>query len=159
MGFARHWLRDIATETAERGDPLAAALMRRSVADGSGWMAPTLDWIVVGGESGPGARPVDVEWARSTVEQCKAAGVPVFVKQIGAKPFERQPSLDKGFAGRDLLDVMKRPRPPQMNGWGRITTATETFYQRHLDLNDRKGGDMEEWPADLRVRECPEVQA
>jgi len=118
-----------------------------------------LDWVVVGGESGRGARPFDVEWARSTVRQCKAAGVPVFVKQIGAKPFERQPSLDKGFAGRDLLDVMNRPRPPQMNGWGRITTATETFYQRHLDLNDRKGGDMEEWPADLRVREWPEVRS
>ena len=118
-----------------------------------------LDWVVVGGESGPGARPFDIAWARSTVEQCKAAGVPVFVKQLGAKPLERQPSLDKGFAGRDLLDVMTRPRPPQMDGWGRITTETETFYQRHLDLNDRKGGDIDEWPADLRVREWPEVRS
>jgi protein gp37 len=47
---------------------------------------PKLDWIVVGGESGPGARPFDVAWARSTVEQCRAAGVPVFVKQLGACP-------------------------------------------------------------------------
>lgn len=45
-----------------------------------------LNWIVVGGESGPGARPFDVAWARSTVAQCKAAGVPVFVKQLGANP-------------------------------------------------------------------------
>jgi protein gp37 len=47
-----------------------------------------LDWVIVGGESGPGARPFDVAWARSTVEQCKAAGVAVFVKQLGAKPWE-----------------------------------------------------------------------
>lgn len=42
-----------------------------------------LHWVIVGGESGPGARPMDVEWARSIVRQCKAAGVPVFVKQLG----------------------------------------------------------------------------
>lgn len=43
-----------------------------------------LDWIVVGGESGPGARPMDVSSARNTVAQCKAAGVPVFYKQGGS---------------------------------------------------------------------------
>lgn len=42
-----------------------------------------LDWIIVGGESGPKARPFDIVWAFSVVEQCKAAGVPVFVKQLG----------------------------------------------------------------------------
>jgi protein gp37 len=47
---------------------------------------PRLDWIVVGGESGPGARPFDIAWARSTIEQCRSAGVPVFVKQLGAMP-------------------------------------------------------------------------
>jgi protein gp37 len=43
-----------------------------------------VDWVIVGGESGPGARPFDVAWARATVEQCKAAGCAVFVKQLGA---------------------------------------------------------------------------
>ena len=43
-----------------------------------------LDWIVVGGESGPGARPCNVEWIRDIVRQCKSAGVAVFVKQLGA---------------------------------------------------------------------------
>jgi protein gp37 len=47
--------------------------------------APTrLDWVIVGGESGPGARPFDVAWARSVVAQCKAAGVAAFYKQGGA---------------------------------------------------------------------------
>jgi protein gp37 len=43
-----------------------------------------LDWVIVGGESGQRARPCDVEWIRSIVAQCQAAGVPVFVKQLGA---------------------------------------------------------------------------
>lgn len=48
---------------------------------------PILDWVVVGGESGPRSRPCDITNIRSIVEQCKAAGVPVFVKQLGAKSF------------------------------------------------------------------------
>ena len=39
-------------------------------------------WIVVGGESGPGARPMDLAWAQRIVDDCKAADVPVFVKQL-----------------------------------------------------------------------------
>ena len=42
-----------------------------------------LDWVICGGESGPGARPMKLDWARSLVQQCKSAGVPVFVKQMG----------------------------------------------------------------------------
>ena len=43
----------------------------------------SLDWVICGGESGPGARPMHPEWARSIREQCKAAGVPFFFKQFG----------------------------------------------------------------------------
>lgn len=39
------------------------------------------------GESGPGARPCDVGWIRDIVGQCRAAEVPVFVKQLGAREF------------------------------------------------------------------------
>ncbi len=49
-----------------------------------------IDWVIVGGESGPWARPIDIEWIRQTVEQCRAAGVPVFVKQdSGLKPSQQ----------------------------------------------------------------------
>ncbi len=48
--------------------------------------ASSLDWIIVGGESGPNARPMQVPWARSIVQQCKASGVACFVKQLGADP-------------------------------------------------------------------------
>lgn len=43
-------------------------------------------WVVVGGESGPGARPFHVEWAYAAVAACRAAGAAVFVKQLGAQP-------------------------------------------------------------------------
>lgn len=42
-----------------------------------------LDWVVAGGESGPGARPMHPDWARSLRDQCKTAGVPFFFKQWG----------------------------------------------------------------------------
>ncbi len=42
-----------------------------------------LDWVIVGGESGPGARPMHPDWARSLRDQCAAAGVPFFFKQWG----------------------------------------------------------------------------
>lgn len=40
-----------------------------------------LHWVIVGGESGSGARPLELDWVRSIVNQCRDAGVPVFVKQ------------------------------------------------------------------------------
>lgn len=46
------------------------------------WKGP--DWVIVGGESGPRARPFDLAWARSIRDQCREAGVSVFVKQLGA---------------------------------------------------------------------------
>ena len=44
-----------------------------------------LDWVVVGGESGPRARPMEAAWARSLRDQCLCAGVPFFFKQWGGK--------------------------------------------------------------------------
>lgn len=93
-------------------------------------MGTYLDWVICGGESGPGARPFNVAWARQVIQQCRESGVPCFVKQLGAKPEKR--SLDFGsMEGPEVSEPLK--------------------------LRDRKGGDMDEWPADLRVREVPEV--
>ena len=44
---------------------------------------PGLDWLVAGGESGPGARPMHPEWARDLRDQCEEAGVPFLFKQWG----------------------------------------------------------------------------
>lgn len=60
---------------------------------GAGWLdrledgeveSSRLDWVIVGGESGPGARPMHPDWARSIRDQCAAADVPFFFKQWGA---------------------------------------------------------------------------
>lgn len=51
---------------------------------------PLIKWVVAGGESGPGARPTVIGHVRDIVKQCQAAGVPVFVKQLGAKPTNRE---------------------------------------------------------------------
>ncbi|MFZ3192570.1 MAG: phage Gp37/Gp68 family protein [Moraxellaceae bacterium] len=52
--------------------------------DGGGRSGPRLDWVIVGGESGPGARPMHPDWARQIRDACAAAGVPFFFKQWGA---------------------------------------------------------------------------
>lgn len=87
-----------------------------------------LDWLILGGESGPGARLCNVEWIRSLVAQGKAAGVATFVKQFGAMPYNEVPSSIFDPSGG---------------------------YVSKLKLADKKGGDWSEWPADLRVREWP----
>ena len=45
----------------------------------------SLDWVIVGGESGPGARPVDGDWVRSLRDQCEASGEAFFFKQWGGR--------------------------------------------------------------------------
>ncbi len=52
---------------------------------------PSIDWVIVGGESGPGARPMHPDWARSIRDQCADAGVPFHFKQWG----DWAPSLDR----------------------------------------------------------------
>jgi protein gp37 len=79
-----------------------------------------LDWCIIGGESGHGARPCNVAWIRSLVSQCQAAGVPAFVNEV-------PPEIEHGLNRHSQF-----PR-----------------------LHDRKGGDPDEWPEDLRVRQFP----
>lgn len=103
-------------------------------------LSPGLSWVITGGESGPGARPCDIAWIRSIVQQCKAAGVPCFVKQMGARPIERPSSFEEKLA----FLQRKRTGPVVINADG-----------ANLVLRDRKGADPAEWPEDLRVQEFP----
>lgn len=80
-----------------------------------------VDWVICGGESGPEARPFNLQWARDLIRQCKVAGVPPFMKQVGAKPYD------------------------QRKDGPRLSYVTK----------DKKGGNPDEWPEDLRVREFP----
>lgn len=54
-----------------------------------------IHWVIVGGESGPGARRFSIEWLEKIVVQCMAQGVATFVKQLGAHP--GSPTLDGGL--------------------------------------------------------------
>lgn len=92
---------------------------------------PTIDWVIVGGESGHGARGFDIGWAYSIMRQCRAAGVPCFMKQLGADPYRMDCYGD--------LDV-----PGGLH-----------HFADPISLKDKKGGDWNEWPAELRVREFP----
>ncbi len=65
-----------------------------------------IDWVIVGGESGPGARPMAVGWVRDIHRQCHKAGVPFFFKQWGG--------LNKKRAGR-LLDGLTYDEMPTPN--------------------------------------------
>jgi protein gp37 len=76
---------------------------------GHGAFGPGLDWVIVGGESGPGARPMELEWATRLVADCRELGIAPFVKQLGSA------------------------------------------------FGPHKGGDMDTWPPELRVREYPAV--
>lgn len=72
-----------------------------------------IDWVIVGGESGPGARPMDAAWVRQIRAQCRAAKVAFFFKQWGGvRKSENGRMLDRRtydeFPKRELVDVPER---------------------------------------------------
>ena len=105
---------------------------------------PRVQWLVCGGESGPGARPFDVAWARSLIEQCKATGARAFIKQVGSFAVDSQwrtgtyaPDDKRTKAASAALEQREGDTPP------------------NLLLLGKKGGDPATWPTDLSVREFP----
>lgn len=104
----------------------SVSLVLRDDEVGAKWNALSMGihWVIVGGESGGGARPFDIAWARRIRDQCASAGVAFFMKQLGADPRE---------------------------AYGRIDASP-------MPLKDHKGGNWDEWPEDLRVREFPSCE-
>jgi protein gp37 len=49
------------------------------------WIRRSVHWVIVGGEGGPGARPMDLDWVRDLRDQCVHAKIPFFFKQVGGK--------------------------------------------------------------------------
>lgn len=93
-----------------------------------------VSWVIVGGESGPKARPCGVHWIRLLVRDCTSANVPVFVKQLGADPF---------------------------GNWGQEAPCPGGSLKHdgvHWHLRHPKGGDPDEWPRDLCVRQFPTLE-
>jgi protein gp37 len=118
---------------------------------------PAIDWVIVGGESGSGARPFDLAWARLIVQQCQAAAVPCFVKQLGAHV--RGPLKGCLVDWFEMPDGEWRQLPiivtPSAQPWV-ADTRTRAIGAR---LFNKKGGDPSEWPEDLRIRQFPEARA
>lgn len=145
-----------------------------------------IDWVIVGGESGTHARPCDIEWIRSIVAQCKAAGVACFVKQLGANVYDSAAWEDGNQftsyqqwvnkAGSWLGGVSgggyryKKPEKAVcVDAAGRRCKIGSDFMRAEadgtfpvkwhylIDVND-KGGDIEDFPAEIRVREFPRIE-
>jgi len=96
------------------------------------------DWLIAGGESGPGARPCHIEWIRSIRDQAEAANIPLFVKQLGSF-CKSNAQLDPEYMARFW---------PSMEY--EINCGGTLFKLKH-----KKGGDCTEWPTDLRIRQFP----
>jgi protein gp37 len=97
-----------------------------------------IHWVIVGGESGDGARPFNVEWARQIIRLCSAAGAACFIKQLGAVACAVTPT--DGPTGKFRTH----------NGHRQYQVTAQ-----RMALKDSHGGDWNEWPDQLRVREFP----
>lgn len=115
-------------------DPLTGERARGDVARDFG--GERIHWVIAGGESGPKARPMHPEWARSLRDQCQPAGVPFLFKQWG----EWQPAAD--HRGSDTVPVL-----PVFNGDSRHTMARagKKAAGRMLD-----GREWNEFPKSMR---------
>jgi protein gp37 len=70
-------------------------------------MPPMIHWVIVGGESGPGCRPMDPRWAERILRQCKEGGIVCYIKQMGGHPNRRE----------NLEDL---PRDLQIREWPEV---------------------------------------
>lgn len=98
-----------------------------------------VDWVIFGGESGPNARQCSLDWIDDGLRQCRAAGVPVFVKQFGAFP--------------TCSNVNRWDFPGHVEM--QESCCVEGAAAAALKFHDKKGGDMAEWPEEFQVREFP----
>jgi protein gp37 len=71
-------------------------------------MLTGIDWIIIGGESGPGARPFALEWGESLIRHARRDRVTAFMKQIGAKPT---------LGGEPFRKARRDPKGHQMTAW------------------------------------------
>jgi protein gp37 len=111
-----------------------------------GMDGPRLDWIIVGGESGPNARPMQGDWARALRDQCQAVGVPFLFKQWGEwadadnAPQEALDGLWNAHKGKDDLerrgliqDVPQKPSGPPHFGCNYTVRIGKKAAGRLLD--------------------------
>lgn len=101
-----------------------------------------IDWVVVGGESGPRARPMHPDWARQLRDQCTTGGVPFFFKQWGeSAPLDQLPAHavtaweirhGGGFPSETLCQVGKKAAGAELDGqvWEQFPAAAREETSR-----------------------------
>ena len=78
-----------------------------------------IDWVIVGGESGPGARPMKAEWVRQIRDRCDALNVPFFFKQWGGVNKKRTGRHLDNRTWDDLPSARRTQRSAQFAAQGR----------------------------------------
>jgi len=111
-----------------------APWMRRNI----GHLHDMLDWVIVGGESGPKARPMHPQWVRDIRDQCEAAGVPMMLKQWGEwKPISQMDESEHGGLYKSC--VIAKPHENQSNLddiYGRRCTVPSTVLHANGSTHD-----------------------
>lgn len=102
-----------------------------------------IDWVIVGGESGRGARQCNSRWISNIVKDCRTSNTAVFVKQLGSRPYTCNGGHDS---------------PAELYGRPVDCGGGAGYGCESIVVKDSKGGDMDEWPESLRVREMPSYQ-
>jgi protein gp37 len=110
------------------------------------WLPKKLHWVICGGESGPHARPMHPDWARSLRDQCAAAGVPFFFKQWGewapGSEFWEKNTCAVDESGRIAADALRENFPPgasSADGWEMMHRAGKKAAGALLDGVEHKG--------------------
>lgn len=93
---------------------------------GDSWLTG-IDWIVAGGESGPGSRPMHPEWARSLRDQSEVAGVPFLFKQWGSHRPSAVGSIVRGGVRFPMVPASKRAAGRELDGrtWDEYPAAAD----------------------------------
>ncbi|MGY2732358.1 phage Gp37/Gp68 family protein [Sphingomonas sp. UYP23] len=102
---------------------------------------PSLDWVIVGGESGPGARPMHPDWAEQLRDQCHKAGVPFLFKQWGH--WAPVSAIDA-----ELIEACYFPAPANRPDASRRCKVDQCVL--HRDGKRFDGCEMYEWGAFLQ---------
>src|SRR6266436_7093751 len=92
-----------------------------------------IDWMIVGGESGPGARPLERAWVESLRSQCRKASIPFFFKQWGGV---RKKTTGRKLNGRtydELPQIRNRPQPPKDRRIELVNDLRASWNLLHLE--------------------------
>lgn len=117
----------VCANNGEHFNPVYGKIEECPVCDGD---RPILDWVICGGETGPGARPMHPDWVRNLRDLCQAAGVPFFFKHWGEwKAAHRQSDVVDLSSLKDNQCVMKA----QNGGHYLLTRTSRKRTGRQLD--------------------------